>query len=116
MNTRLRAALFLLVLGSVASEAQDRSRAERDRFDVPLEKKTLDFGPSYDKPSASAPAWQWNAYRRARNKLFCYWFPSVMVKQYDISQKGAAWISFIRLVDERTPSVHPVSCSRRESL
>jgi len=107
MKTRLQVALFLLVLGLVASEAQDRLKAEPDWFDVPLEKKTLDFGPSFDKPSASSPAWQWNAYRHARNKLFCYWFPTVMVKQYDVSQKGAAWISFIRLA----ANAHP-ACTR----
>jgi hypothetical protein len=55
---------------------------------VPLDKKTLDFGPSFDKPSDTAPAWQSNAYRRARNKLTCYWFPTVMVKEYDISRCG----------------------------
>jgi hypothetical protein len=103
MKTRLQAALVLLVLGLAASEAQDRSKAEPDSFDVPLEKKTLDFGPSWDKPSASAPAWQWNAYRRARNKLSCYWFPTVMVKQYDISQKGAVWVSFLRLAENAHP-------------
>jgi hypothetical protein len=107
MKTRLQVALFLLVLGLVASEAQDRLKAEPDWFDVPLEKKTLDFGPSFDKPPASSPAWQWNAYRHARNKLFCYWFPTVMVKQYDVSQKGAAWISFIRLA----ANAHP-ACTR----
>jgi hypothetical protein len=70
---------------------------------VPLNKKTLDFGPSWEKPSDSSPAWQWKAYRRARNTLTCYGFPTVMVKEYDISQKGAEWLSFIRIA----ANVHP---------
>jgi hypothetical protein len=89
--------LFLLVLGLIGADAQVRSQAQPDWFDAPLEKKSVDFGPSWEKPSESSPAWQWKAYQRARNTLTCYWFPSVMVKQYDISQKGADWISFIRL-------------------
>jgi hypothetical protein len=97
MKYALTATLFLLFLGLVATGAQDRSKAKPDWFDVPLSKKTMDFGPSFDKPSDTSPGWQWNAYRRARNTLTCYWFPTVMVKEYDISQKGAEWISFIRI-------------------
>ena len=80
MKYALPATLFLLFLGLVATNAQDRSKAKPDWFDVPLSKKTMDFGPSFDKPSDTSPGWQWNAYRRARNTLTCYWFPTVMVK------------------------------------
>ncbi len=107
MKSRLTATLILLALGLVAAEAQVRSKAKPDWFDLPVDKKILDFGPSFEKPSASSPDWQWSAYRRARNKLFCYWFPTVMVKQYDINQKGAAWVSFIRIA----ANAHP-KCNR----
>jgi len=103
MQTALPAALFLLLLGLVATGAQDRSKVKPDWFDVPLSKKTGDFGPSFSKPSETSPAWQWNAYRRARNTLTCYWFPTVMVKEYDTSQKGAEWISFIRIAANAHP-------------
>jgi len=96
MKTALPATLLLLLLEVVATSAQDRSKAKPDWFDVPLSEKTVDFGPSFTEPSDTSPAWQWNAYRRARNTLTCNWFPPVMVKEYDISQKGAEWISFIR--------------------
>lgn len=97
MKTALPATLLLMILGLVATSAQDRFEAKPDWFDVPLRKMTVDFGPSFQKPSDTSPAWQWNAYRRARNTLTCYWFSTIMVKEYDISQKGANWISFMRL-------------------
>jgi hypothetical protein len=103
MRTVLPATLFLLFFGLAATGAQDRSKAKPDWFDVPLSKKTVDFGPSFTKPSDTSPAWQWNAYRRARNTLTCYWFPTVMVKEYDISQKGAEWTSFIRIAGKAHP-------------
>lgn len=97
MKTVLPATLFLMILGLVAPNAQDRLGGKPDWFDVPLKKMTVDFGPSFQKPTDTSPAWQWNAYRRARNTLTCYWFPRIMVKEYDISEKGADWISFTRL-------------------
>jgi hypothetical protein len=103
MKTALPATLFLLFFGLVAMGAQDRSKAKPDWFDVPLSKKAMDFGPSFDKPSDTSPGWQWNAYWRARNTLTCYWFPTVMVKEYDISQKGAEWISFISIAANAHP-------------
>jgi hypothetical protein len=103
MKMALPAALLLLVFGSVSTDAQYRNIAKPGWFDVPSDKKTLDFGPSFEKPSATDPAWQWSAYRRARNKLTCYWFPTVMVKEYDISQEGAAWTSFVRLAADERP-------------
>jgi len=103
MKIALPRTLFLLVLGLVAVDAQDRSKAKPDWFDVPLNKKTVDFGPSFDKPSDTGPGWQWNAYRRARNTLTCYWYPTVMVKQYDTNQKGAEWLSFIRIAANTHP-------------
>jgi len=107
MKTALPATLFLLLLGWIVTGAQHRSKAKPDWFDVPLSKRAVDFGPSFSKPSDASPAWQWNAYRRARNTLTCYWFPTVMVKEYDISEKGAAWVSFIRLAANEHPE-----CSR----
>jgi hypothetical protein len=102
--------VFFLLLGLVGAYAQQWSQTKSDWFDVPTEKKTVDFGPSWEKPSDSSPAWQWKAYRRAHNTLTCYWFPTIMVKQYDISEKGAAWISFMRL----DANAHP-ECTRVHS-
>jgi len=96
-------AFLFLFVGLVATGAQDRSKSKQDWFDVPLKKTTVDFGPSFDKPSDTSPAWQWSAYRRARNTLTCYWFPSLMVKEYDISQKGADWISLTRIQPNARP-------------
>jgi len=100
--TPVWAFLFLFV-GLVATGAQDRSKSKQDWFDVPLRKTTVDFGPSFNKPSDTSPEWQWSAYRRARNTLTCYWFPSVMVKEYDVNQKGADWISFVRINENTRP-------------
>jgi hypothetical protein len=97
MKTSQLATFFLLFLCVVAIGTQGQSKAKQDWFDVPLKKKTADFGPSFSKPSDTSPEWQWNAYRRAHNTLTCYWFPLVMVKEFDVSQKGADWISFIRI-------------------
>ena len=97
MKTTFPLLLFLLVFGLVGAGAQQRSHAKPDWFDVPLDRKTVDFGPSWEKPSDSSPAWQLKAYLRARNTLTCYWFPTIMAKQYDINEKGADWISFMRL-------------------
>lgn len=97
MKIALPTTLLLLILGLVATSSQDQSAAKSDWFDVPLKKKTVDFGPSFQKPSDTSPEWQWNAYRRARNTLTCYWFSTIMIKEYDISQKGADWISYTRL-------------------
>jgi hypothetical protein len=103
MKATLLGISLLLFLSLVATGAQDRSKAKPDWFDAPLNKKILDFGPSFNKPSNTSPEWQWDAYRRARNTLTCCWFPTVMVKEYDISQKGAEWISFIRIAANARP-------------
>ncbi len=103
MKTTLVAAFLLLSFSLAAADSQDRSKAKPDWFDAPLKKKTLDFGPSFNKPSDTSPEWQWSAYRRARNTLTCYWFPTVTVKEYDISQKGAEWISFISIAANGHP-------------
>jgi hypothetical protein len=103
MKTALVGTFLFLFLSLVATGAQDRSIAKPDWFDAPLKKKTLDFGPSFNKPSDTSPEWQWNAYRRARNILTCYWFPTVMVKEYDVSQKGAECISFIPIAANAHP-------------
>jgi len=103
MKTALAGTFLLLFFGLVATGAQDRSKAKPDWFDVPLKKKTVDFGPSFSRPSDTSPEWQWSAYRRARNTLICYWFPTVMVKEYDMNQKGADWISFIRIHANASP-------------
>lgn len=110
MKTALPPTLLLMILGLVATSAEDRLVARPDWFDVPLKKITVDFGPSFQEPSDTSPAWQWSAYGHSRNTLTCYWFPTIMVKEYDISQKGADWISFMRL-DANT---HP-ECTRSHS-
>ena len=104
MQFRLIATLFLLALGVAEADAGERSGAKRDWFDVPLSEKAVDFGPSYPRPPDSSPGLQRKAYERARNTLACYWFPTVMVKQYDTHQKGAEWVSFIRIAANAHPA------------
>lgn len=52
-------------------------------FDVPLEIKHVDLGPSKTSPSS-------------RDEVTCFYFDKFMVKQIDLSEKGAAQLSILR--------------------
>jgi hypothetical protein len=52
-------------------------------FDAPVKKQIVDLGPS-----------RYSVHGEVHNKLTCYYFRSVMVKQYDEGQKGAEWLAF----------------------
>ena len=55
-----------------------------DSFDVPVQTKVVDFGPSPHYP---------NPQTAPHTKLSCYTFPTFMVKEYDDGQKCAEWLS-----------------------
>jgi hypothetical protein len=55
-----------------------------DSFDAPLQKKVLDFGPSpYSRGG------------KVRVKLSCYFYPTLMVKEYDEGEEGAEWLAIV---------------------
>lgn len=75
-----RVVVLLLVLSVLGFT----SAASADSFDTPLKKKVVDFGPS--------------PYYRGGNvrvKLSCYFYPTLMVKEYDTGQKGAEWLAIL---------------------
>jgi hypothetical protein len=67
-----------------------RATTMQDGFDQPLKKEVKILGPSPYYPSG-----------RYQKKLYCYFYPTLLVKQYDEGQKGAEWLSFVRLVQGR---------------
>lgn len=62
-------------------------------MDEPLNTKILDLGPSPYYPGRDRPI-----------TLSCYFYPSIVVKEYDAGQKGAEWLSFLRFDGGKTPS------------
>jgi hypothetical protein len=72
----LRLLAGILVWTSVALTAQTAS------FDKPLFKKTVDLGASKNTPGARA-------------KVTCYFFPSFMVKEVDMAEKGAFRLAIV---------------------
>jgi hypothetical protein len=51
-------------------------------FDKPLSTRTIDLGPSNSSPGA-------------RSKITCYYFPSFMVKEVDLGEKGADRLAIV---------------------
>jgi len=67
-------------------------------FDVPADKKIVDFGPSpYYANTSTAP----------RAKLSCYFYLTFIVKEYDEGEKGAEWLAIAPIGDMKAPE-----CSR----
>ena len=64
-------------------------------FDKPVKKAVVDFGPS--------PFYR--ASQHVRNKLTCYYYPAITVKEYDQGEKGAEWLAIV-------PSAQ-AACTRR---
>lgn len=77
--------------------AQDSSTQKKvlnaEGFDSPLKTNVVDYGPS---PFSASP-------NQAHVKLSCFYFPDFVVKQYDEAQKGVAWLSILRVTDQRVP-------------
>jgi hypothetical protein len=55
-------------------------------FDKPIKKVTVDLGHSPYFPDDQT----------MRNKLSCFYFPHLMIKQYDQGQVGSQWLSILR--------------------
>jgi hypothetical protein len=83
LNPLPQIAIFLFVLS-----VQGFAAAQTDSFDTPLKKKVVDFGPAPYYAAAS----------RVRAKLSCYFFPTLMVEEYDTGQKGAEWLAIVPIV------------------
>jgi hypothetical protein len=63
-------------------------------FDTPIKQQVLDLGPSpYYSPN-----------QKVQIKLSCYFFPTLMVKEYDEGQKGAEWLSIVSAVSGQEPA------------
>lgn len=98
MKTRGFATLSFVLLAVTTALPQDASRAVLTRpFDAPAKTKVVDLGPSAYHPGT----------QRVRNKLSCYWYPTVMVREYDEGQKGAEWLSFVAIKAHEQPECTP---------
>jgi len=65
-------------------------------FDTPIKKVTVDLGLSPDYPGEDI-----------RDSLSCYYFPNLMIKQYDQQANiGAVWLSMLRSRD-KLPACKP---------
>ena len=58
--------------------------AQTGSFDAPLKKSIEYFGPSPYYPGGTV-----------RSKLTCYFYPTLLVKEYDEGQKGAEWLAIV---------------------
>jgi len=87
-------AVFLLLLSVLGITA-----AHRSGFDVPLKKTVVDFGRSPYYLSG-----------KVRNKLSCYLYPTLMVKEYDEGQKGSRVAVDCSGRERSWPDMYSVSC------
>jgi hypothetical protein len=90
----LRRLVSILLLGlSVIAFA---SAALADSLDVPLQKKVVDFGLSEN----NLPGRQ-----SLRVKLYCFFYPNFMIKEYDNEgEKGAKWVAIVPIQKGTAPS------------
>jgi hypothetical protein len=81
------AAVLLLGSFSLAGQkSQSTSKANAaGSFDTPVKKVTVDLGRSPYSPENDI-----------RNTLSCFYFPNLLIKQYDQGQVGAEWLSILR--------------------
>jgi hypothetical protein len=78
----MRSALLLLLIALAARDVL----AQGDSFDMPLDKKVVDLGPS----PANLPG-----VVRVRIELSCFVYRDLVVKQFDEGEKGAAWLAIV---------------------
>lgn len=83
------AALIIVVFQDFPSGA-----TQQGGFDQPLKKQIKTLGPSPYYPSG-----------KTQKKLSCYFFPALLIKQYDEGEKGAEWLSFVPMQAD-----HPKRC------
>lgn len=83
----LAAGLFAVSLAIAGQESRLPSKAESaDSFDAQLKEVTVDLGPSPYYPDD----------HDMRSTLSCYYFPHLMIKEYDQHGVGAEWLSILR--------------------
>lgn len=81
--------LFAISISLSAQDSQLPSRAIlKQPFDVPVEKKIVDMGPSPYYQGAYPP----------HIRLSCYFFRNFVVKEYDEGQKGAKWLAILPIM------------------
>lgn len=79
---------LVAVAGSLSSWCQATAS-----FDRPTREIAVDFGPS--------PYYPWAHGRHTT--LTCFYYPGVMIKQFDMGQKGAEWLSIFPLKVGQAP-------------
>lgn len=91
LNPLPQLAIFLFVLSVPVFAA-----AQSDSFDTPLKKNVVDFGLSENNPPGG---------HNFRVKLYCFFYPTFVVKEYDNEgQKGAQWAAIVPIQEETTPA------------
>ena len=88
MNVFRHIAVVLLVLSMPGLAA-----GQEDSFDVPLNKRIVDLGPSPYYPRGNVHV-----------KLSCYFYSKFMVKEYDEGQKGAEWLAIVPTETQTAPA------------
>jgi hypothetical protein len=84
--------ILLLGLSVIAST----SIAFADSLDVPLKKKVVDFGLSENNLPGR---------KNLRVKLYCFFYPNFVVKEYDNEgEKGAQWVAIVAVQKETAPA------------
>jgi len=81
------------------------SVASADSFDRGLKKKVVDFGPSPYYPGGNV-----------RVKLSCFFYPNLVVKEYDAGQKGAEWLAIVPVEKEATPACTASHAAREKVI
>lgn len=88
------AATLIISLSTACQQSQSFWNAESDgHFDAPIRIETVDLGasPYYPDGEAGPPT-----------ALTCYYFPDFMVKEHELGERGAEWLSIL-LNPEETP-------------
>jgi hypothetical protein len=92
--SRFRRLRSILLLGLTVMAFA--STAFADSFDVPLKKKVVDFGLSGNNPPGG---------HSMRVKLFCFFYPSFVVKEYNNEgEKGAQWVAIVPIQEGTAPT------------
>jgi hypothetical protein len=82
----LAMALFAVAISSAGQVSQQPSNAaSADSFDVPIRILAIDLGRSPYTPDDNI-----------RNTLSCFYFPGLLIKQYDQGQVGSEWLAIHR--------------------
>lgn len=86
MICTLAAALLLGLFSLADQKSQSDSKANSaGSFDAPIKTVTVDLGRSPNFPENDI-----------RNTLSCYYFPNLLIKEYDQGAPGAEWFSILR--------------------